>query len=223
MQPFLVRVGLLLWGAKKGFLHYFFNNLPVPIDAFWMQNTKHDNEERKLIADCVSNNAKAQRAFYERYYKKLYVVALRYSKTTFEAEDILQESFIKIFQNIKDFAFESSLDYWVKRVVINTALKQNRKKLEKMQMEDVNEMYDEPTEEVTLAKYNFQELLKMIQQLSTGYQMVFNLYAIEGYKHNEIAEMLGISEGTSKSQYARAKVLIQKMLEREEEKVRIRI
>jgi RNA polymerase sigma factor (sigma-70 family) len=186
-----------------------------------MQNTKHDNEERLLIANCVKNNAKAQRAFYERYYKKMYVVALRYSKTTFEAEDILQESFIKIFQNIKDFAFESSLDYWVKRVVVNTALKQNRKKLEKMQMEDVNEMYDEPTEDATLSKYNFQELLKMIQHLSPGYQMIFNLYAIEGYKHNEIAEMMGISEGTSKSQYARAKALIQKMLEREEARVNV--
>jgi RNA polymerase sigma factor (sigma-70 family) len=187
-----------------------------------MQNIKHDNEERKLVADCAHNNAKAQRMLYERYYRKMYVVALRYSKTTFEAEDILQESFIKIFQNIKDFGFESSLDYWVKRVVVNTALKQNRKILEKMHMDDVTEMHDEPVEDIVFSGYNFQELLKMIQQLSAGYQMIFNLYAIEGYKHNEIAEMLGITEGTSKSQYARAKVLIQKMLAKEEEKVRIK-
>nr|MCU0391890.1 RNA polymerase sigma factor [Thermoflexibacter sp.] len=116
----------------------------------------------------------------------------------------------------------SSLDYWIKRIVINTALKQNRKILEKMYMEDVDTMHNEPTAEIVFAAYNFQELLKMIQQLSPGYQMVFNLYAIEGYKHNEIAEMLGISEGTSKSQYARAKTLIQKMLEKEEEKIRVK-
>jgi RNA polymerase sigma-70 factor (ECF subfamily) len=184
-----------------------------------MQNIGYNNEERQLIADCTKGNGKAQRALYERYYRKMYVVALRYAKTTFEAEDILQESFIKIFNHIKDFSFESSLDYWVKRVVVNTALKQNRKKLEKMNMEDVTMMFDEPTEDFTFSDYNFQELLKMIQQLSTGYQMVFNLYAIEGYKHSEIAEMLDISEGTSKSQYARAKVLIQKMLAKEEQKV----
>jgi len=186
-----------------------------------MQKTNNDNEERLLIADCSRNNAKAQRALYERYYRKMYVVALRYAKTTFEAEDVLQESFIKIFQNIKDFSFESSLDYWIKRIVVNTALKQNRKILEKMHMEDITDMRDEPVEDIALSAYNFQELLKMIQQLSTGYQMVFNLYAIEGYKHSEIAEMLGISEGTSKSQYSRAKTLIQKMLEKEETKVRV--
>jgi RNA polymerase sigma-70 factor (ECF subfamily) len=186
-----------------------------------MPNLNQDNEEKLLIADCSRNNAKAQRALYDRYYRKMYVVALRYAKTTFEAEDVLQESFIKIFQNIKDFSFESSLEYWIKRVVVNTALKQNRKKLEKMHMEDVTEMHDEPVSEVVLSAYNFQELLKMIQQLSVGYQTVFNLYAIEGYKHSEIAEMLGISEGTSKSQYARAKTLIQKMLEKEETKVKV--
>ncbi|SFF27804.1 RNA polymerase sigma factor [Thermoflexibacter ruber] len=186
-----------------------------------MQQINHDSEERKLVSACIRNDAKAQRILYEHYYKKMYVVALRYSKTTFEAEDILQEAFIKIFQNIQNFNFDSSLDYWIKRIVVNTALKQNRKILEKMHMEDVAEIHDEPVADTVFATHNFQELLKMIQKLSTGYQVIFNLYAIEGYKHSEIAEMLGISEGTSKSQYARAKAQIQKMLEKEEEKIRI--
>lgn len=186
-----------------------------------MQQINHDSEERKLVSACIRNDAKSQRILYERYYRKMYVVALRYSKTTFEAEDILQEAFIKIFQNIQNFNFDSSLDYWIKRIVVNTALKQNRKILEKMHMEDVAEIHDEPITDAVFATYNFQDLLKMIQKLSTGYQVIFNLYAIEGYKHSEIAEMLGISEGTSKSQYARAKAQIQKMLEKEEEKIRI--
>jgi RNA polymerase sigma-70 factor (ECF subfamily) len=176
--------------------------------------------EEKLIEMCTKGNGEAQRLLYERFYKKMYVVALRYSKTTFEAEDILQESFIKIFAAIENFKKDSTLDYWVKRIVINTALKQNRRMLDKMHMDDVDDMVEEPASEVFADQsYDFKELLAIIQQLSPGYQAVFNLYAIEGYKHNEIAEMLGISEGTSKSQYARAKALIQKMLAKDEEKV----
>jgi RNA polymerase sigma-70 factor (ECF subfamily) len=176
--------------------------------------------EEKLIEMCTKGNGEAQRLLYERFYKKMYVVALRYSKTTFEAEDILQESFIKIFAAIENFKKDSTLDYWVKRIVINTALKQNRRMFDKMHMDDVDDMVEEPASEVFADQsYDFKELLAIIQQLSPGYQAVFNLYAIEGYKHNEIAEMLGISEGTSKSQYARAKALIQKMLAKDEEKV----
>lgn len=176
--------------------------------------------EEKLIEMCAKGNGTAQRLLYERFYKKMYVVALRYSKTTFEAEDILQESFVKIFGAIENFKKDSTLDYWIKRIVINTALKQNRRILDKMHMDDVDDMVEEPASEVFADQsYDFKELLAIIQQLSPGYQAVFNLYAIEGYKHNEIAEMLGISEGTSKSQYARAKALIQKMLAKDEEKV----
>jgi RNA polymerase sigma-70 factor (ECF subfamily) len=176
--------------------------------------------EEKLIELCAKGNGTAQRLLYERFYKKMYVVALRYSKTTFEAEDILQESFVKIFGAIENFKKDSTLDYWIKRIVINTALKQNRRILDKMHMDDVDDMVEEPASEVFADQsYDFKELLAIIQQLSPGYQAVFNLYAIEGYKHHEIAEMLGISEGTSKSQYARAKALIQKMLAKDEEKV----
>ncbi|MCS7019464.1 MAG: RNA polymerase sigma factor [Cytophagales bacterium] len=176
--------------------------------------------EEELIEMCARGNGKAQRALYERFYKKMYVVALRYSKTTFEAEDILQESFVKIFGAIGNFKGDSTLEYWVKRIVVNTALKQNRRLLDKMHMDDVDEVTEEPvSENLTDQSYDFKELLAIIQKLSPGYQAIFNLYAIEGYKHHEIAEMLGISEGTSKSQYARAKALIQKMLAKDESKV----
>lgn len=176
--------------------------------------------EEKLVEMCAKGNSKAQRLLYERFYKKMYVVALRYCKTTFEAEDILQEAFVKVFKAIEDFKGDSTLDYWIKRIVINTALKQNRRLLDKMHMDDIDEITEEPASEIFADKsYDFEELLAIIQQLSPGYRTVFNLYAIEGYQHNEIAEMLGISEGTSKSQYARAKALIQKMLAKEENKV----
>jgi RNA polymerase sigma-70 factor (ECF subfamily) len=181
---------------------------------FVQKDLVHDEEE--LIAGCASGSRKAQRLLYEKYAKKLYVVALRYSKTTFEAEDILQEAFIKVFEHITTFKRECPLEYWLRRIVVNTALKHNRRKLDQAQTEDVHEMYDEPSEEITLSNYNFRQLLQFIQRLAPRYQMVFNLYAIEGYKHHEIAEMLDITEGTSKSQYSRAKVLLQEMIEKDE-------
>ncbi len=169
-------------------------------------------DEEKLISACCQGNRKAQKQLYDTYNQKMYVVALRYSKTTFEADDILQESFIKVFNHLETFKRDCPLEFWIKRIVINTALKMNRRKLDKAPMEDVTEMVNEPSEEVTISNFNFKELLKMIQNLAPRYQMIFNLYAIEGYKHREIAEMLGITEGTSKSQYSRAKTQLQKML-----------
>jgi RNA polymerase sigma factor (sigma-70 family) len=184
-----------------------------------MQNHFQGNEEW-LISECISGNSKAQRQLYEQYSKKMYVVCLRYSKTTFEAEDMLQESFIKVFNHLQDFQKDCPLEFWIKRIVINTALKHNRRKLDKAPTEDVTEMLNEPSDDaVVLSNYNFQELLLMIQKLAPRYQMIFNLYAIEGYKHKEIADMLGINEGTSKSQYARAKVILQKMLIQDENPV----
>ena len=186
-----------------------------------MQPTTNYNEET-LIAECVKGSAKAQRTLFDCFYRKMYVIALRYSKTTFEAEDILQETFIQVFKNIANFKKDCPLEFWIRKIVVNTALKANRRKLDKMFMEDITEMVDEPFDNSTINNYNFQELIRIIQQLPPGFQMVFNLYAIEGYQHREIAEMLGISEGTSKSQYARARVQIQEMLEREQSKVNVR-
>lgn len=137
---------------------------------------------------------------------------MRYSKSRQEAEDILQEAFIKVFDHIKDFRKDSSLDFWIKRIVINTALNYQRSKLYLYPMVDINDLQSEADSEVTLSSYHYEDLLKMIQSLPDGCQVIFNLYAIEGYQHKEIAEMLAISEGTSKSQYARAKNLVKKKL-----------
>lgn len=154
-----------------------------------------------------------QKRLYELYCKKMLVVALRYSKDHLEAEDILQESFIKVFENIRNFRNECPLEQWIKRIVINTALKQNRSKLYLYPAIDIQEIEEcIADEEVTLSNFSLQELLSMIQSLAPRYQIVFNLHAIEGYQHNEIAEMLGIQEGTSKSQYSRARAQLQNMI-----------
>lgn len=170
--------------------------------------------ENELIEGCRKGDRAIQKALYERYCRKMMVVCLRYSKSTLEAEDILQEAFVKVFQAIKDFRQEAKLETWITRIMVNTALNAQRKKLYLYPMVDVEEI-NLPTDEVSLSGINFNQLLEMIQGLPQGCQIVFNLFAIEGFSHKEIAEMLGISEGTSKSQYARARSLLQSKLLKE--------
>ncbi|MBC7921193.1 MAG: RNA polymerase sigma factor [Ferruginibacter sp.] len=169
--------------------------------------------EEQLIEGCCSNQRSSQKQLYERFSGKMLVVGMRYSKSRFEAEDILQEAFVKVFENIQTFRRECPLEQWIKRIVVNTALKQNRSKLYLFPAVDVDTL-DEglPDAELTLSGLQLQELLRVIQQLPTRCQVIFNLYAIEGYTHREIADTLGIQEGTSKSQYARARSLLQTML-----------
>jgi RNA polymerase sigma-70 factor (ECF subfamily) len=153
-----------------------------------------------------------QKKLYEHFCKRMLAICLRYSKAQQEAEDILQESFIKIFDHIKTFRKECPLEQWIKRIVINTALKHNRSKLYMYPALDIEDLEKPIEENVTLSDFHYNELLEMIQKLAPRYQVVFNLYAIEGFQHKEIADMLGITEGTSKSQFARARVLLQQMI-----------
>lgn len=170
--------------------------------------------EQELIDGCRKGNRASQKALYERYCRKMMMVCLRYSKSVGEAEDILQEGFVKVFQGIKDFRQESKLDTWITRIMVNTALNVQRKKLYLLPMVDV-EKADLQEDEISLSGIQVTELLEMIQTLPQGCQIVFNLFAIEGYSHREVSEMLGISEGTSKSQFARARSLLQQKLEKE--------
>ena len=170
--------------------------------------------EQELIDGCRKGDRGFQQAMYERFCRKMMVVCLRYSKTTAEAEDILQEGFVKVFHALKDFRQESKLETWITRIMVNTALNSQRKKLYLYPMVDV-EKIDVPEEEVSVSGIHFMQLLEMIQSLPHGCQVVFNLFAIEGYNHKEIGAMLGISEGTSKSQYARARTLLQTKLLKE--------
>jgi RNA polymerase sigma factor (sigma-70 family) len=170
--------------------------------------------EDELIEGCRKGGRAFQKALYDRYCRKMLVVCLRYSKTTAEAEDIVQEGFVKVFQGLKDFRRESKLETWITRIMVNTALNVQRKKLYLYPMVDVTEIVL-PEVEMSISGIHVGQLLEMIQSLPQGCQIVFNLFAIEGYSHKEIAEMLTISEGTSKSQFARAKSLLQAKLLKE--------
>lgn len=164
--------------------------------------------DEELIKGCCKGERTAQQKLYDTYSPRMYPVALRYCKMQQEAEDILQEAFLKVFQNINNFRKDSSLVYWIKRIVINTALNHQRSKLYLYPMVDVNDLKQYQEGEMTLSGFGHKELLDIVRRLPTGCQVIFNLYAIEGFKHHEIAKMLEISEGTSKSQYARAKTLL---------------
>lgn len=173
-------------------------------------------KEEKLIQGCQRDDAKSQEELYALYSRKMYVVCLRYSKSQQEAEDILQEAFIKVFDHIKKFRQDSRLEYWIKKIVVNTALNSQRSKLYMFPMVDVSDLPTQDEREVVLSGFHFKELLAMIQALPEGCQVIFNMYAIEGYSHREIADELGIAIGTSKSQYARAKSLLRELIKKAE-------
>lgn len=170
--------------------------------------------EDELIEACKKGNRASQKALYDRFCKKMMVVCSRYSKSIQEAEDILQEGFVKVFQGLTGFRQDAKLETWMTRIMVNTALNHHRKKLYLYPMVDV-EHIDLPETEVSLSGLHVTQLLEMIQALPQGCQIVFNMFAIEGYGHKEIAELLDISEGTSKSQYARARSLLQQRLLKE--------
>jgi len=168
--------------------------------------------EAQLIEGCSKGDRMLQRELYQRYSGPMLMVCLRYSKSRADAEDILQEAFIKVFRNIKEFKRKSTLGYWIKRIVINTALNFQRGKLYLFPMVEVDDTTSHTAADQAITNCSLEELLKMIQTLPDGCQVIFNLYAIEGYNHREIAEMLEISEGTSKSQYARARTILRRLV-----------
>ncbi len=172
--------------------------------------------EEKLIKGCQKGKKEFQQALYDKYCDGMFLVALRYSKMQQEAEDVLQEAFLKVFNNIKTFRKDASLAYWIKRIVVNTALNHQRSKLYLYPMVDVHDLNDRQVNETTISDLGYEELLGMIQTLPSGCRVIFNLFAIEGFKHHEIAEMLEISEGTSKSQYSRAKAILSDKILRQE-------
>jgi RNA polymerase sigma-70 factor (ECF subfamily) len=165
--------------------------------------------EYEIIEGCINQDAKCQRALFDRYAGKMMGVCTRYAKDTMEAEDMLQDAFIKVFQYIGQFKFEGAFEGWIRRIVVNTAIRHLEKK--KILFKDIDEStYDAPRVEAQAYTHLGQEdLLKLINQLPDGYRMVFNLNAIEGYSHEEIAEMLNIQPGTSRSQLVKARKMLQ--------------
>lgn len=169
----------------------------------------------ELIDKCIKGERKAQHELYKLYAPRLYPVCLRYTRSVDEAEDVLQEAFIKIFAKLESYRGESRFDYWMKRIVVNTALNAQRNKLYMYPMVDVTELNDSTSDYDIISDYSLNELISLVKSLPTGCQVVFNMFAIEGYSHKEISDELGISEGTSKSQYSRARKLLQEKIRKE--------
>ena len=169
-------------------------------------------KEKALIQACLQNDEQAQTALYEQYKGQMYVVCLRYARSVAEAEDFLVEGFFKVFRDLHQYNYQSPLAAWIKRVVINTALMTLRKKQPILQRDfeiTQNELIQAPE---IWEQLDAEVILKAIQTLPDGYQTIFNLYAIEGYSHKEIGELLGITASTSRSQYTRAKKALQELL-----------
>jgi len=171
-------------------------------------------DEKKLIQACIKEDKSAQKALYDLFSAKMYFVCLRYARHEAEAQDILQDAFIKVFDKLDSYRFSGSFEGWVRRIMVNTALHYCRKSTYKYENIGIEDYQDKVVNSKAISRLSEQELLGIIQQLPDGYRMVFNLYIIEGYSHKEIAEMLSISENTSRSQLAKARKWMQNVLEK---------
>ena len=168
--------------------------------------------EKELIHGCIQENRRCQREVFQRYAGHMLTVCLRYARHRLEAEDILQDAFIKVFDNITKFEFKGSFEGWIRRIVVNTALKNYQRssfQQEKIGLEDELEI---PIDPAIYSDLHEEDLLNLIGRLPDGYRVVFNLFAIEGYSHKEIADTLNIKESTSRSQLVKARKLLQSMV-----------
>jgi RNA polymerase sigma factor (sigma-70 family) len=172
--------------------------------------------DRQIIEGCANHKRRAQQELYDKYSHLLLGVCLRYACNKAEAEDILQDSFLKIFGNINDFKGEGSFIGWLRKVVVNTAITHYHKNLKYRYHIDIDEYVSVETGVLSFEEdfFTSDELFKVLNELPTGYRIVFNLYAVDGFKHKEIAHMLKIDTNTSKSQYSRAKNAIREKLEK---------
>lgn len=171
-------------------------------------------DERQLVKSCLKGKPGAQRELYERFAKTMLGVCYRYTKSIKDAEDVLQEGFVKVFLGIHQYKHEGSLGAWIHRIMVNTALnflKKNKKYRDEMFFPE--QPLHPVTDENPVIHLEAKELADLVRQLPQGYQTIFNLHAVEGYSHVEIGELLGISDGTSRSQYARARALLISWLE----------
>jgi len=167
----------------------------------------------EILKGCIANDRKCQEMLYHRFSGTMFGVCLGYTKDRDEAKDVLQEGFIKVFKNIKKYSGEGNLEGWIRKIMVNTSIdfyRQRARKNSHVNFDNVPDVLE--TEYSILETISANEILGLIQQLPDGAKIIFNLYVVEGYTHDEIARMLDISEGTSKSQFWRAKKLLQQML-----------
>ena len=174
----------------------------------------HIIPESDLISGCIDGNRRMQEELYRRFSPRMYAVCLRYASSSEEAEDILQEGFIKIFKKLGSYRGDGSFEGWIRRVFVNTAIEHFRRRRYLQPVTEKEENTIEGKYLSVLDDLAEKDILELIKELSPGYRTVFNMYVVEGYTHKEIGDMLGISEGTSKSQLSRAKVILQDMVKK---------
>ncbi len=152
---------------------------------------------------------------YEKYQQEMINLCMRYADSRASAEDIFQESFIKVFKNIHDVKEPKALYFWIRKVVIRTAINHYHKEKNRLFHQDVNELNEQLKEQDqdAVSQLSAAEVLQMVNELPDGYRIVFNLYVVDGFKHHEIADMLGVTESTSKTQLRKARLLLQKKIQ----------
>ena len=170
--------------------------------------------DEALVKACVAGDSASQKKLFDRYSRVMMGICMRYASCSEEAQDLAQDGWIKVFERLQSFRFEGSLEGWIKRIMVNTSLDYLRRNKQLMQpIDESSESHSAlQAEAEAFGRMSSKELMAVVQQLPAGYRTVFNLYAIEGYSHKEIASMLRIAESTSKSQYIRAKACLQRML-----------
>ena len=177
--------------------------------------TQYQNIHQDLIDRCRKGDTKAQFELYKLYYKPMYNISFRMVGDALEAEDVMQEAFLKAFTKLDTYEGLVSFGAWLKKIVINRSLDYLKKR--KVKFEEINEKIpDEEPEGIVISEVHMEHLKKAIQRLPDGYRVVLTLHLLEGYDHEEIAEILKISNGSSRSQYLRAKLKLREMLKREE-------
>lgn len=180
-------------------------------------------DHKELVKDCLKGKKEAQRKLYDLFAASMYGICYRYTKSLTDAEDVLQEGFVKVFNNLHQYRNEGELGAWVRRIMVNTALtylKQHKRYSGDLSYEEMN-LHPVSAENPDI-NLQVKELADLIRQLPTGCQAIFNLHAVEGYTHVEIGEILGIHEGTSRSQYARARSIMITWIEKNNEAIKQR-
>ena len=170
----------------------------------------HNILDSDLIKGCLSGDRRMQELLYNRFSAKMYAICLRYAGNSDDAQDLLQEGFIKVYKNLDKFRSEGSFEGWMRRVFVNTSIEHFRRKSKLTSISEKEEKGIEDKSWNALDSLAEKDIIQLIQDLPNGYRTVFNLFVVEGYSHREIGDLLGINEGTSKSQLARAKMILQK-------------
>ncbi len=174
--------------------------------------SNHNPSETDLIQGCIEGDKRMQEELYKRFSPKMYAVCLRYAGNADDAQDILQDGFIKIYKNLARFRSEGSFEGWIRRIIVNTSIEHLRRKTYLKPIDEKEENTIPYKEKSVLDNLGEKDIMNLIRELSPGYRTVFNMYVVEGYTHKEIGDILGISDGTSKSQLARARMILQDLV-----------